>query len=55
MLRRGDADFRLTANRTLSRLFRSDDLPRIYIKWFRDIGRPSPVLLLMYAITAVPD
>jgi glutamate/aspartate transport system substrate-binding protein len=55
MLRRGDADFRLVANRALSRLFRSDDIARIYMKWFGEIGRPSPVLVLMYAITALPD
>jgi glutamate/aspartate transport system substrate-binding protein len=55
MLRRGDADFRLTANRALSRLFRSEDIVRIYEKWFGDIGKPSAALLMMYAITPVPE
>jgi glutamate/aspartate transport system substrate-binding protein len=55
MLRRGDADFRLTTNRALSRLFRSEDIVRIYSKWFGDIARPSVALLMMYAITAVPE
>jgi len=55
MLRRGDADFRLAANRALSRLFRSDDIVRLYEKWFADLGKPSPVLLLMYAISAIPE
>jgi len=55
MLRRGDADFRLTANRALSRLFRSEDIARIYDKWFGDIGKPTVALVLMYAISAVPE
>jgi ABC-type amino acid transport substrate-binding protein len=55
MLRRGDADFRLAANRALSRVFRSDDIVRIYEKWFGDMGKPSPALILMYAITAIPE
>ena len=55
MLRRGDSDFRLAVNRALSRLFRSDDIVRLYEKWFADMGKPSPVLILMYAITAIPE
>jgi glutamate/aspartate transport system substrate-binding protein len=55
MLRRGDADFRLAANRALSRVFRSDDIVRLYEKWFGDMGKPSPVLILMYAISAIPE
>jgi len=54
-LRRGDADFRLAANRALSRLFRSEDIARIYDKWFGDIGKPSLALMLMYGITAIPE
>lgn len=54
-LRRGDADFRLAANRALSRLYRSEDIARIYEKWLGDIGKPSPALMLMYAITAIPE
>jgi glutamate/aspartate transport system substrate-binding protein len=55
MLRRGDADLRLAANRALSRLFRSEDIARLYEKWFGALGKPSPALILMYAITAIPE
>jgi glutamate/aspartate transport system substrate-binding protein len=55
MLRRGDADLRLAANRALSRLFRSEDIARMYEKWFGALGKPSPALILMYAITAIPE
>jgi len=54
-LRRGDADFRLAANRALSRLFRSEDIARIYDKWFGDMGKPSLALMLMYGMTAIPE
>lgn len=54
-LRRGDADFRLAANRALSRMYRSQDIVRMYEKWFSDMGKPSPALVLMYAITAIPE
>jgi len=54
-LRRGDADFRLATNRALSRLFRSEDIVRIYDKWFGDLGKPSLALMLMYGMTAIPE
>jgi hypothetical protein len=28
---------------------------RIYDKWFGDIGKPTIALVLMYAISAVPE
>ena len=55
MLRRGDADFRLAVNRALSRVFRSEDIVRLYEKWFGDMGKPSPALILMFAISAIPE
>jgi len=55
MLRRGDAAFRLAVNRALSRLYRSDEIARIYEKWFRLLGRPSPALVLMYLLNGVPE
>jgi ABC-type amino acid transport substrate-binding protein len=55
MLRRGDADFRLAVNRALSRLYRSQDISRLYEKWFSEMGKPSPALILMYAISAIPE
>ena len=53
--RRGDAAFRHVVNRALSRLYRSDEIVRIYEKWFRVLGRPSPALVLMYLLNAVPE
>lgn len=55
MMRRGDASFRLLVNRTLSGLYRSDEMVRIYETWFGGIGRPSNVLVMMYVLNALPE
>lgn len=56
MLRRNDADFRLVANRALAQLYRSGEIGPIYEKWFGDWGgRPSPLLLAMYALNSLPE
>jgi ABC-type amino acid transport substrate-binding protein len=55
MLRRGDAPFRLVVNRTLATLYRTQEILRIYERWFGGIGRPSNVLLVMYLINALPE
>ncbi|HTO63758.1 MAG TPA: amino acid ABC transporter substrate-binding protein [Bradyrhizobium sp.] len=54
-IRRGDADFRLAANRTLARLYRSEDMIKIFEKWFAPFGKPGEVLVLMYALNALPE
>jgi ABC-type amino acid transport substrate-binding protein len=55
VVRRGDADFRLLANRTLARLYRSEEIVRIFDKWFGKLGKPGDVLVLMYALNALPE
>ncbi|MEO8103461.1 MAG: transporter substrate-binding domain-containing protein, partial [Betaproteobacteria bacterium] len=56
MFRRGDADFKLMVNRTLSGLFRSGKIERIYGKWFTPLGAPvSDMLLTAFAIQALPE
>lgn len=54
-LRRGDAQFRLLANRTLARLYRSDEIVKIFDKYFSAFGKPGDVLVLMYALNALPE
>jgi len=55
MLRRGDADFRLVANRALARLYRSPDMIGVFEKWFGALGKPGDALVLMYATNALPE
>jgi glutamate/aspartate transport system substrate-binding protein len=55
-LRRGDADFRLVANRALAQLYRTGQIAQVYDKWFGDWGgQPSRLLLAMYALNGLPE
>jgi ABC-type amino acid transport substrate-binding protein len=55
-LRRDDADFRLVANRTLARLYRSGEIGAVYDRWFGDWGgRPSQLLIALYALNGIPE
>jgi ABC-type amino acid transport substrate-binding protein len=55
MLRRGDAPFRLVANRTLARLYRTEQILLIFQKWFGSLGRPTGALLAVYLIHGIPE
>lgn len=55
MLRRGDAPFRLVANRTLARIYRTEQIQQIFQKWFGKLGRPTGALLAVYLIHATPE
>lgn len=55
MVRRDDSAFRLVANRTLARLYRSGAIGTLYRKWFGPLGPPTPALLLMYAVQGLPE
>lgn len=55
MVRRDDSAFRLVANRALARIYRSGAIGAIYAKWFGAIGKPTPALILMYALQGLPE
>ncbi len=55
MLRRGDASFRLVANRTLARIYRTEQILQIFQKWFGRLGRPTGALLAVYLIHGIPE
>ena len=55
MVRRDDSAFRLVANRTLARLYRSGAIGAVYSKWFGALGKPTPALVLMYALQGLPE
>jgi hypothetical protein len=55
MIRRGDSDFRLVANRALARVYGSPDIATIFGKWFGALGKPGDVLVLMFALNALPE
>jgi ABC-type amino acid transport substrate-binding protein len=51
-LRRGDEDFRLVVDRTLSRLYRSGEIGGLYAKW---CGEPDENALTFFRLSALPD
>lgn len=51
-LPRGDEDFRLLVDHTLSRLFRSDEISALYEPYF---GKPSTEMLRFFQIVSLPD
>ena len=55
MLPRGDADFRLAVNRVLARLYRSNDIRRIYDRWLGPLGAPSPLLSATFFIQGLAE
>lgn len=56
MVRRDDSAFRLVVNRTLSRLFRSGEIFRIYQRWFDPLRAPPTDLLeAAFLIQALPE
>jgi glutamate/aspartate transport system substrate-binding protein len=55
MVRRDDSAFRFLANRTLARIYRSGAIGALYAKWFGALGKPTPALVLMYALQGLPE
>ena len=55
-VRRNDAEFRLAADRVLSRLYRSRQILAIYDKWIgKHMGRRLPIFDAMIQINATPE
>ena len=56
MLRRGDTEFRLVADRALASLYGDARIRRLHHKWFGRYGEPmSPVLEAMYEFQSLSD
>ena len=52
---RGDADFKLIADRVLSQLNRSGEIVEIYKKWFGSFGKKPPAALeVLYQLNSTP-
>ncbi len=55
-VRRNDSDFRLAADRVLSKLNRSGQISKVYKKWFGQYIKEVPTLLeAMYILNATPE
>jgi glutamate/aspartate transport system substrate-binding protein len=54
-LPRGDWALKQAVNSALSQIYSSSALPEIYMRWFSTMGRPSPVLEVMYGLGRLPE
>lgn len=55
VLPRGDAALRLAVDRVLAQIYRSGEIESIYTQWLGPLGRPTPALLAMYMVSAIPE
>ena len=55
MLRRGDNAFQANVDRTLSHLYRSGGLVKIYERWFGPFSAATPLVRALYLLHSWPD
>jgi ABC-type amino acid transport substrate-binding protein len=54
-LPRGDWAMRQAVDAALAQLYKSPTLPEIYNRWFAALGRPAPILEVMFALGRLPE
>jgi glutamate/aspartate transport system substrate-binding protein len=54
-LPRGDWAMRQAVDAALAQIYKSPALPEIYNRWFAALGRPAPLLEIMYALGRLPE
>jgi ABC-type amino acid transport substrate-binding protein len=54
-LPRFDSALRLEVNRALTQVYLSGDIERIYSDWLGKLGRPSPLLVMMFLMNSIPE
>jgi glutamate/aspartate transport system substrate-binding protein len=54
-LPRGDWAMRQAVDAALAQIYKSPALPEIYNRWFAALGRPAPVLEIMFALGRLPE
>lgn len=55
MLRKDDGDFRRAVNRVIAGLYRTGGIKEIYLRWFGNIGEPTPLLAAMFILNSLPE
>lgn len=55
VVRKGDVRFRLLVDQVLARVYRSGEIDGIYAAWLAPLGKPTPALVALYLLNALPD
>ena len=54
-LPRYDSALRLEVNKALTQVYISGEIERLYSDWLGKLGRPSPLLAMMFLMNSIPD
>ena len=55
VLPRNDWAMKQAVNAALAQIYKSPALPELYNRWFAALGRPSPVLEIMFGLGRLPE
>jgi glutamate/aspartate transport system substrate-binding protein len=55
VLPRGDWALKQAVDAALAQIYKSPALPELYNRWFAALGRPAPVLEIMFALGRLPE
>lgn len=55
VLRRGDTEFRLLVDTALADAYRTGEIDSIFKTWLAPLGAPSPALVALYLLNALPE
>ncbi len=55
VLPRGDWAMKQAVDAALSQIYKSPALPELYNRWFAALGRPSPILEVMFGLGRLPE
>jgi ABC-type amino acid transport substrate-binding protein len=55
VLPRGDWAMGQAVNSALAQIYKSSALPELYNRWFGALGRPGPILEIMFALGSLPE
>ncbi|HEY6134479.1 MAG TPA: amino acid ABC transporter substrate-binding protein [Rubrivivax sp.] len=55
VLPRGDWAMRQAVDSALAQIYKSSALPELYNRWFSSLGRPGPILEVMFALGSLPE
>jgi ABC-type amino acid transport substrate-binding protein len=55
VLPRGDWAMKQAVDSALSQIYRSAALPELYNRWFAALGRPAPIIEVMYGLGRLPE
>lgn len=54
-MRRGDSGLRFSVDKVLATIYRTGEIQSVYMQWLAPLGKPTPALLLLYALNGYSE